>query len=528
MVASGSGYVSPRPALLVVGAGPTGLTLALQAHDHGMRVRIVDRRIDEFRPSRALLLHARTLEVLRPLGVVDAILATANIAPSAQLHAANRAAAISLDNFALTDTAYPHVTLARQADIEHVLAAALAERGIAVERGTELVALDATSEHPRATVRGRDGVKEDKYVWVAGCDGPASTVRRLAGIGWSGSAYRHDILLADVELAGSVRSDLLHVGLGRGGLCLLFPCGETASWRLLATRQANASTTAPGQFGPPLPRAELARVLAEARIPARISDVAWSSRIGLQHRLADSYRRGAVFIAGDAAHVNSPAGGQGMNTGIQDAANLGWKLAFASHSSRPQELLDSYEQERRPLARAVRRLTDVAFLAESGTDPLTAWVRGSIAPHVGKLLPIVMGRRRLVAHGFRLVAQLGVGYRRSVLSVPHSPWWARGLRPGERLPDANVTVDGRAARVHEAIASPGVHLLIGPDGSVPIVNSDTTSVHRVDAPRWPGVVAVRPDGYVGLVADSDDIALGDWLAMVGAAAASSVARSPGI
>ncbi|HEY7174455.1 MAG TPA: FAD-dependent monooxygenase, partial [Micromonosporaceae bacterium] len=395
--------------------------------------------------------------------------------------------------------------------------------------GTELVALDATGECPRVTVRGQDGVEEDEYVWVAGCDGATSTVRGLAGIGWSGSAYRHDILLADVELSGSMRADSVHLGLGRRGLCLLFPCGESAAWRLLATRPTNTSTTEAGQFGPPLPRAELAQVLAEARIPARISDVAWSSRIGLQHRLAESYRRGGVFIAGDAAHVNSPAGGQGMNTGIQDAANLGWKLALAPKSARLEELLDSYEQERRPVARSVRRLTDVVFLAESSTDPLTAWVRGSIAPHVGKLLPTVMGRRRLVAHGFRLAAQLGVGYRRSVLSVPPSPWWARGLRPGDRLPDADVTVDGRTARVHEAIASPGVHLLIGPDGSVPIVNRDTVSVHRVDAPQWPGVIAVRPDGYVGLVADSvDDIALRRWLLMVGAANEWSVARSRGV
>ncbi|HEY7176103.1 MAG TPA: FAD-dependent monooxygenase, partial [Micromonosporaceae bacterium] len=221
--------MSSRPALLVVGAGPTGLTLALQAHDHGMRVRIIDRRIDEFRPSRALLLHARTLEVLHPLGVVDAILSRANTAPTVILHSSNRAAAISLGDFALADTPYPYVTLARQADIEHVLAVALADRGISVERGTELVALDATSQRPRVTVRGRNGVEEDEYVWVAGCDGATSTVRRLAGIGWSGSAYRHDILLADVELSGSVRPDVLHVGLGRRGLCLVFPCGESAS-----------------------------------------------------------------------------------------------------------------------------------------------------------------------------------------------------------------------------------------------------------------------------------------------------------
>jgi 2-polyprenyl-6-methoxyphenol hydroxylase-like FAD-dependent oxidoreductase len=529
LVASGGGDVTSRRALLVVGAGPTGLTLALQARAHGMCVRVVDRRNDEFRPSRALLLHARTLEVLRPLGVVDAILAKADTAPRMLLHGGSRALPVSLGDFALADTPFPHLTVVRQADIEHVLADALAERGVPVERGTELIALDMTSTHPRATLRSRDCVRQEECGWVAGCDGATSTVRTLAGIGWSGRGYRHEVLLADVELAGPVQPDRVHAGLGRGGLCLLFPCGERASWRLLGTRRANGPATAPGQFGPPLSLAELAWVLAEARIPARISDLAWSSRIRLQHRLATSYRRGAVFIAGDAAHVHSPAGGQGMNTGIQDAVNLGWKLALAPSSTRPRELLDSYEQERRPVARAVRRLTDVAFQAEAGTDPLTAWVRGSVAPHLARLLPMILGRRGLVGQGFRMVAQLDVGYRHSVLSVPSAPWWSRGLQPGDRFPDSVVTVDGRAARAHDLVASPGVHVLIGCDVTAPATGSGMVSVHRLDDVHRPGIVAVRPDGYVGLVGDSvDEVALGDWLAVVGAAAGRMPVRSPGV
>jgi 2-polyprenyl-6-methoxyphenol hydroxylase-like FAD-dependent oxidoreductase len=521
--------VRSRPDLLVVGAGPTGLTLALQAHDHGMSVRIVDRRSDSCRPSRALLLHARSLEVLRAFGVVDAILAKANTAPLVLLHGGNRAVPVALGDFALADTRFPHLTVARQADIERVLADALAERGVPVERGTELIALGMTRGYPRATLRSGDCAEEDVYRWVVGCDGATSTVRTLAAIGWSGGAYRHEVLLADVELAGAVQPDLVHAGPGRGGLCLLFPCGERASWRLLATRRANGTATAPGQSGPPPSPAELARVLAEARIPARISDVAWSSRIPLEHRLAESYRRGAVFLAGDAAHVNSPAGGQGMNTGIQDAVNLGWKLALAPHSSRPRELLDSYEQERRPVARTVRRLTDIAFHAESGTDPLTAWVRGSIAPQMGKVLPIVLGRRRLVAHGFRFVAQLDVGYRHSVLSVPSAPWWARRLRPGDRLPDADVTIDGRAARLHDVVASPGVHVLIGREVTAPAVGGGLVSVHRVDGVHWPDMMAVRPDGYVGLVGGpTDDAALAEWLAMLGAVANRSTVARPGV
>jgi 2-polyprenyl-6-methoxyphenol hydroxylase-like FAD-dependent oxidoreductase len=509
--------VTSRSDLLVVGAGPTGLTLALKAHDHGMRVRVVDRRVEEFRPSRALLLHARTLEVLRPLGVVDAILAKADIAPTVRVHGAKRAVAVSLGDFALADTPFPHVTIARQADIEHALAVALADRGVPVDRGTELVGLDVTSGHPRVTLRAGDRLQERAYGFVAGCDGATSTVRTLAAVGWPGRAYRHEILLADVELTGPMEPGVLHVGVGRGGLCLLFPSGEKASWRLLTTRRATRPATAPGEFGPPVPQAELARVMAEARIPARIGDVAWSSRIRLQHRLADAYRRGAVFIAGDAAHVHSPAGGQGMNTGIQDAVNLGWKLALASHSSRPQDLLDSYEQERRPVARVVRRLTDVAFLAESGTDPVTAWLRGSIAPRMAGVLPIMLGRRRLIARGVRVVAQLDVGYRSSVLSVPSAAGWAGKLRPGDRLPDADVTVDGRVVRLHEVVAPPGVHVLIDRDVTAPTIAHGIESVHRVADLGGPRLIAVRPDGYVGLVADSTEGgALGDWLAMVGA------------
>ena len=510
--------MTASPNLLVVGAGPTGLTLALQAHAHGARVDVIDRRVEEFRPSRALLMHARTLEVLRPLGVVDAILALADTAPTVLLHGGKRPVAVPLADVAVADTAFAHVTVVRQSDVEHVLAAALAERGVPVDRGTELTELDTARQRPRVTLRTGDGTRERAYDMVAGCDGATSAVRTLAGIGWSGRAYRHDVLLADVELTESMRPDLMHVGLGRRGLCLLFPHGEAAAWRVLATRPASGAGSEPGQFGPPPSSSELVRVLADGHIPASIQDVAWSSRIRLQHRLADSFRRGTVFLAGDAAHLHSPAGGQGMNTGIQDAINLGWKLAGAAHSSRPRALLDSYEQERRPVAQAVARLTDTAFHLEAGTDRFTSWARGAVAPRLLGLLPIVLARRQLVARGFRIIGQLDVGYRSSVLSAPAASRWARGLRAGDRLPDAEVSVDGRTARVHELIASPGVHIWIGRDATAP-ATAGAVAVHRIDDLAGGATIAVRPDGYVGLVLPgTDDVALANWLALVGAAA----------
>jgi 2-polyprenyl-6-methoxyphenol hydroxylase-like FAD-dependent oxidoreductase len=508
-----------RPDLLVVGAGPTGLSLALQAHDHGARVRIVERRPDAFRPSRALMMHARTLEVLRPLGVVEALLAKADIAPSVRLHLGSRVVAVDLNGLVLPDTAFAHVALLRQRDVEAVLSRALADRGVEVERGVELVRLcvDATDGR-RATLRSAAGTEEVISAAVAGCDGVASTVRTQSDIGWRGGPYRREVLLADVELDSDLIPGVAHVVAARGGLLFLFALGERASWRLMATRRAGHEPLPYGQPGPPVPAEELQRLLDESALEARISDVPWSTVVRLQHRIADRYRDGPVFLAGDAAHVNSPAGGQGMNTGIQDAVNLGWKVAFARHSSQPDDLLDSYEQERRPVARLVRALTDLVFWAESGTDPLAAFTRAGLAPLGAPVLPLILRRRALISQAVRLLSQLPVSYHSSPLSVESSTLSAGRLRPGDRLPDDTVSVGGRQLRVHELLARPGVHILLHADAREPAaaLSGPHVQVHRLTSIPGHGLVAVRPDGYVGLLGDTvDDQQLSSWLGLVG-------------
>ena len=188
--------------LLVVGAGPAGLALALQAHDHGANVRIIDRRPEAFRPSRALILHPRTLEVLRPLAVTQQLLARADIAPAADLHLGGRVVRVRLAGLALPGTAFPHLSLIRQMDAETVLARALADRGVEVERGTELVEVREGPEGVRAVLRSRDTTEEALFGFAVGCDGPASSVRAQAGIGWPGGPYAVEVVLADAELAG--------------------------------------------------------------------------------------------------------------------------------------------------------------------------------------------------------------------------------------------------------------------------------------------------------------------------------------
>ena len=329
-MAAGRRRVTCAADILVVGAGPAGLALALHAHDHGAAVRVIDRRPEADRPSRALILHSRTLEVLRPLGVTQALLARADVAPTADLQLGARIIRVTLADLALPDTAFPHLSLIRQMDVERVLAEALADRGVQVERGTELTGVHDEPGGVEVILRSSAKAEEAWFGFVAGCDGPASTVRAQAGIGWPGRTYPVEVVLADAELEIDLAGDAARVVAGPRGLVFAFRLGERATWRLLATRAAGAGQSSPGQFGPPVPLAELQALIDEAGLDARIAELAWCSRVRLQRRVAEVFCRGRLYLAGDAAHAYSPATGQGMNAGLQDAANLGWKLAFAA------------------------------------------------------------------------------------------------------------------------------------------------------------------------------------------------------
>ena len=286
----------------------------------------------------------------------------------------------------------------------------------------------------------------------------------------------------------------------------------------MATRRAGLEPLSFGQPGPPVPAEELQRLVDDSALQARITDIPWSTVVRLQHRIADRYRDGPVFLAGDAAHVNSLAGGQGMNTGIQDAINLGWKVAFARYNSRPDDLLDSYQQERRPVARLVRALTNLAFWAESGTDPLASFTRAGLAPLAAPVLALILRRPAVISQAVRVLAQLCVSYHTSPLSVETTTVPPGRLRSGDRLPDGMVTSGGRQLRMHELLAAPGVHIMLHADAREPAATlpGPYVHVHRLTSIPGHGVMAVRPDGYVGLLSGPvDDQQLSTWLNLVG-------------
>jgi 2-polyprenyl-6-methoxyphenol hydroxylase-like FAD-dependent oxidoreductase len=412
-------------------------------------------------------------------------------------------------------------------DVEEVLCAALEQRGVQVRRGVEL--LDATTDGPgaRVTLQRDGGTEEAACRFVVGCDGPDSTVRRAGGIGWRGGPYREQVVLADAELGGDLTPGVLHVVVGSAGLVFVFALGEGATWRILATRPDRGDR--PGRperhghppFGQPgheVPAEDVQGLLDAAGLGATLERLEWSAQVRLQHRVATSFRLGPLFLAGDAAHAHSPAAAQGMNTGILDALNLGWKLAFAGEPGRHTSLLDSYEQERRPVARQVVALTHLVFFAEASTNPLPVLLRQTLVPWAAPVIPLLLGRPLLMGRLVRLLSQGWVRYRHSPLSV-QGPQGGTGPRPGDRLPDEDVTSEGRSTRLHGLTARPGVHVLLQRDAEPldGVVLRPFVTAHRISS--WPGrgLVAVRPDGHVGLRCGTTDlVALRGWLDLVGA------------
>jgi 2-polyprenyl-6-methoxyphenol hydroxylase-like FAD-dependent oxidoreductase len=507
--------------VLIVGAGPTGLALAAQLVAHGVRPRLIDRAPDRVHESRALVIQPRTLEVLAGFGVTDRLVAAGNRAVQLRLHLRHRVLSAPLFDLGLEDTAYPYLLFLSQAETERILGEHLTAAGVNVERGVELVDLTSTADTAVARLRHHDGREEQvRARYVAGCDGAHSLVRRLTGIGFGGGAYPQTFLLADAEVDG-IEPGAAHVFLSARGMLAFLPLGRPASWRLLVMRPPTDST-------PPDAPVDLDEVQSLTDTcthgSVRLHDPVWVTDFRLHHRAAAQYRVGPVFLAGDAAHIHSPAGGQGMNTGIQDGINLGWKLAHALRGLAGAELLETYESERTPVGRMVLRFTDRAFTIATSANPLVRFARIRIAP---ALVPLALKAKTGRAYLFRTVSELGIRYRHSPLSVngPNSP--RRGPKAGDRLPDATIVDDGHPGMLHKALAAPGWHLLLcGPAGDWPpeirqlghrhstglltvhhmtaqtapgvLYDPDGTALHRLGLnPQDLALYLVRPDGHVG-------------------------------
>jgi 2-polyprenyl-6-methoxyphenol hydroxylase-like FAD-dependent oxidoreductase len=398
------------PDVLIVGAGPTGLMLANQLVRQGVRVLIIDRHAGPALQTRALGVQGRTMEIYAKLGIVERALELGKRATGANLWAQGRKMArVPLGDAGQNVTPYPFILILGQDDNERIMGDKLRDLGVSVRWNTELVALEQESDRVTATLKLPDGThRKALAMWVAGCDGARSSVRELSGISFPGAPYEHIFFVADVEMTGTMVPDKVNIYLWQEGFHLLFPLCERDHWRIVGI----LPPTLRGRDG-----ITLADVMPSLRDEAgaglSIASCSWFSTYCIHHRCASHFRDRRCFLLGDAAHIHSPVGAQGMNTGLQDAYNLAWKLALVVKGYADVVLLDSYEEERLPVARRLLNTTDRAFRLVVSDSRFAGLFRTKI---LAKIAAFAMTLERVQKFAFRLVSQTGIRYGNSSLS----------------------------------------------------------------------------------------------------------------
>ncbi len=409
--------------VLIVGAGPTGLVLALWLTRVGVRVRIVDKTAEPETTSRAVAVQARTLEFYNQLGLAGAVVERGRKALAVNLWVAGKRAAHAVfGDIGAGLSPFPYALIFPQDEHERLLVERLAELGVHVERRTELLGCEESTGCALARLKKPDGTVETCQAdYIAGCDGARSTVREKLQIGFPGGTYEHLFYVADVEGGGAALNGEVHVALDTADFLAVFPLKGEGRARLVGTVREE-----PGRQRDNLSWGDVSRrVMDWMRID--VERVNWFSTYRVHHRVADRFRMGRAFLLGDAAHIHSPVGGQGMNTGIGDAANLGWKLGAVLRGRAGAPLLDSYEPERIAFARRLVATTDRAFTGVTSSGAIARRVRLDVVPlFVSPLFKLAPVRRFL----FRTVSQTAVNYRASSLSEGR----AGAVHGGDRLP----------------------------------------------------------------------------------------------
>lgn len=478
--------------VLIVGAGPTGLTLACQLARFGVRFRIIDKQPDRARESRALAVQARSLELLQSLGLGEVLARRGRTTTRLMLHVDRDVpVAIDLGDIARPDTRFPYILFVSQSETEAVLTSHLEAAGVAVERRVELTGFREDATGVSCVLRDADGREDTVRVsYLAGCDGAHSTVRREAGIAFEGGAYPQNFALGDVEAEGALVPGAINAfALGRG-VAIFFPLGQPRTWRLMAMEGTGVRSSS-GSDDETVSTHQLSlgdlqmMVDDPTRGTVRLRDPAWLTRFRLHHRQAVRYQQGRVFMAGDAAHIHSPVGGQGMNTGMQDAWNLGWKLAMVTRGLADARILDSYHLERWPVGRTLLRATDRLFGVFARSVSGSRMVMSLRRVLVRQVVARALSRPRVRALAFHFVSQLGIRYRSSPAVTEGAPQLRGGPRAGDRMPDARVQRGAEITYLQQELSSPRVQLLLC--GPIAAWNGD-----RVEqlVSRFPSLLAV--------------------------------------
>jgi 2-polyprenyl-6-methoxyphenol hydroxylase-like FAD-dependent oxidoreductase len=421
--------VPSLPSVLIVGAGPTGLAAAMSLARARIPVRLIDRAPEPGRHSRAIGIQARTLELFEQHRIVEPFLELGHRAHVANLYSnGQRRARLDFDPLL---TRYPYLLFLDQSVTERILTDHLATLGVEIERGSELLEFTQGSAGVSAEVRRADGrIESIRCAYLIAADGAHSTIRHKLAMRFDGESLAQSFLLADVAAETPWPDDEFHVFASGDGLVVLLPFGK-GRWRLIADHKAVLPAAPEGAIA--VPTLDECRSIIEHRVhhPVTLSDMNWSSYFSVNSRMVNQLRTERVFFAGDAAHVHSPAGAQGMNTGIQEAFNLGWKLARVVAGGAPDRLLDTYHVERYPIERIVLQQTSfMTQLVEADHGPMKL-LRERVMPALAALGPLRDAARDALS-------ELSIQYRRSPLV--YERLMDGGPRAGERAPDALARV----------------------------------------------------------------------------------------
>ncbi|MYX47003.1 NAD(P)-binding protein [Streptomyces sp. SID89] len=468
----------------VIGAGPTGLALACELAAAGVHCRVLEKRPRRVAWSRAMGLEPRTLEMFDMRGMAEPFVDRGR--PWRLQPLGDRAHHL---DYALLDTSFPYVLILSQHHTEELLEKRAVELGAEIVRDAELTGLTQDDTGVTLEVRGPDRRRTERAAYVVGCDGVRSRVRELSGIGFTGRSYRESLVVADVRLTAPPAA-LVDARIAPRGLVAVFPLDDGV-FRLVVLDRDRMRLPVEQ---PVTPEELTDSVLAVFGEDLGVGEVVWASRFRSDQRLADRYREGRVLLAGDAAHTHLPSGGQGLQMGIQDAFNLGWKLAAEVQGRAPAALLDSYEAERAPVARRVLRQTDRAFRFETSRSALANAARWAgmrlmrVRPLQRPLIDDLAG----LTLRYRPASGATTG-RMTGRRLPDTPLYGAGpsvTRLYEQLRDqcfllVDQSPDGRAAAVAEHWA--------GPVRTVRAVAGGRR--------RWPAALLVRPDGHVAWSGD---------------------------
>jgi len=489
---------SPASNVLIVGAGPTGLVLALWLTRLGVCVRIIDKTAEPGTTSRALAVQARTLEFYQQIGLADAVVECGRKVIAANLWVRGKKSARAVfGELGEGISPFPYALVFPQDEHEKLLIGRLAQLGVTVERQTELVRFEETADRVLAHIKLPDGTTQTSEVaYLAGCDGAHSAVRQSLAIGFPGGIYSHLFYVADVQGSGPAMNGDLHVALDRADFLAVFPLRGEGRVRLVGTVRDEAA-----QGRDQLDWKDVSKTVIES-MRINVERVNWFSTYRVHHRVADHFRDGRAFLLGDAAHIHSPVGGQGMNTGIGDAVNLAWKLAMVLHSRADASLLESYEPERIAFARRLVATTDQGFTAVTSPTLTARLIRLRLVP---SLFPLLFKFKQARRYLFRTVSQTVVNYRGSSLSEGR----AGSVHGGDRLPWVKITSNG--------IEHDNFEPLTSLDWQAHVYGQATSELQALCSQRnlplhvfpWSSemgrtglqendVYLVRPDGYVAL------------------------------